>query len=192
MAAGGSASSRTRTSHTAIVQRFISSPGQNISWPHAVPLNTPSSASASMAGLCTPPVTSANPPVLVFWTSGEAVSWEAVSWEAVSWEAVSWEAVSWEGGVLGAVSWEAVSWEAAAGANMNAATATTTAAIPERATIRPYPAPARRIGSTVRWNINDPLHALKATDMIAAAFADRGPGSPESVLRERGHLHNGS
>ena len=50
---------RTRTSHTAIVQRFISSPGQNRSSAHSVPSNTLRSASASMAGLCTPPATSA-------------------------------------------------------------------------------------------------------------------------------------
>ena len=62
--AGGSALSRTRTSHTAIVQRFISSPGQNMFSAHSVPSNTPRALSASMAGLCTPPVTSANPPAV--------------------------------------------------------------------------------------------------------------------------------
>ena len=62
VAAGGSASSSTRTSHTAIVQRSISSPGQNLSSAHSVPSNTPRSASASIVGLCTPPVTSPNPP----------------------------------------------------------------------------------------------------------------------------------
>ena len=55
---------------TAIVQRFISSPGQNISFAHSVPSKTPRAFSASMLGLCTPSATSENPPGgSVFWAS---------------------------------------------------------------------------------------------------------------------------
>ena len=47
-------------SHTAIVERSMGSLGQNMSSPQRVPSNRPSSARASMAGLCTPAVTSEN------------------------------------------------------------------------------------------------------------------------------------
>ncbi len=48
--AGGSFRSRTRTSQTAIVQRFISPSGQNICSEHSVPSNTLKALSASIAG----------------------------------------------------------------------------------------------------------------------------------------------
>ncbi len=46
--------SRTRTSQTAITQRWIGSVGQNLSGEHSVPSKTPSSASLSTAGRCDP------------------------------------------------------------------------------------------------------------------------------------------
>ena len=50
--------SRTRTSHTAISQRFSGSPGQISPSPHSMPASTPREASASSAGSCTLPSSS--------------------------------------------------------------------------------------------------------------------------------------